>query len=873
MRDQLNIPVVMVVMQGSIGASTFLLEGLKAGTPAVVVYGSGGVCDVIVNLVRHSKDVARKHLSGRYNPEKRNRRRMSIGESPAEICTCLEGKLSVSCHVSKHFFEVGNFDKFTRNDPKFFSNVMECVTKHADLLILFDLEDENYDGLDAALLEALVKVQNVSDSRKADSSGSQSPTEQKANLSGIQVALGWNRPDFAERLLKASDNTAKDEVALGSILMHALAWNLHEFSELLLAHDASVPMVAANAIQLYNSNHQTGHLKRFMRFHVGQQGTYTKDDVDDMINRLSRSRNGFNSNVSNESDPYFELTLWATLSLYPELAYVMWKGTQEPIRVALFVVMLLKRLSSADKVIVTSMERKTLARMQLHFEELAVSLLSTLHDTDSTVCEKALNSAWQRLNNATYIEMAFQGRARDFIAHPACQQICERRWQGGLASEVNIFKVILVTLFPFLLASPVVTFRSRVTKGDTDCCGAFSNKARAWFSSPCVKFWFGVITYIAFAVFQTHVILTGLTMPTAEPKLSPMTIVYLVWLVMLICDELVQVITRTLQEWLRNIFNRVDTFMYTLVAIGIVLVHVPVPDGTSRRSYDTGRMFLSAGSVLFYIRLLHMFTLDSALGPTLLMIQRMLHDFKVFLVMFCFVAVAFGVGYAVALTDPADWTKPGGGRYSYSDKAPGHVAGIFYYTFFQMYGEIFAEDLTQPGKYFPEEKGNGRPDFVVALIGIYMMIVVLMLVNILIAMFSDTYTRVKDREEVIFKFQRLELLIDTEHSLLPPPFSFFHLLFTKVFPKPRTVHMRTDRWKDTVIRSAVVDCLEDHLKKERCARSSETEVLLRESTKMLKGKLAKLQKYTESIQTSINNLTSQPVSANMLPEDVEDEDV
>ena len=41
MRDQLNIPVVMVVMQGSIGASTFLLEGLKAGTPAVVVYGSG----------------------------------------------------------------------------------------------------------------------------------------------------------------------------------------------------------------------------------------------------------------------------------------------------------------------------------------------------------------------------------------------------------------------------------------------------------------------------------------------------------------------------------------------------------------------------------------------------------------------------------------------------------------------------------------------------------------------------------------------------------------------------------------------------------------------------------------------------------------
>ena len=40
-------------------------------------------------------------------------------------------------------------------------------------------------------------------------------------LSGVQVALGWNRPDFAEKLLN-SDSATKDEKALGSILMHAL---------------------------------------------------------------------------------------------------------------------------------------------------------------------------------------------------------------------------------------------------------------------------------------------------------------------------------------------------------------------------------------------------------------------------------------------------------------------------------------------------------------------------------------------------------------------------------------------------------------------------------------------------------------------------
>ena len=40
-----------------------------------------------------------------------------------------------------------------------------------------------------------------------------------------------------------------------------------------------------------------------------------------------------------------------------------------------------------------------------------------------------------------------------------------------------------------------------------------------------------------------------------------------------------------------------------------------------------------------------------------------------------------------------------------------------------------------------------------------MAIVVLMLVNILIAMFSDTYSKIKEIQDVVFKFQRLELLM------------------------------------------------------------------------------------------------------------------
>ena len=82
-----------------------------------------------------------------------------------------------------------------------------------------------------------------------------------------------------------------------------------------------------------------------------------------------------------------------------------------------------------------------------------------------------------------------------------------------------------------------------------------------------------------------------------------------------------------------------------------------------------------------------------------------------------------------------------------------------------MYGELFVDDLgsndSGGATYFPTntKRSSLRTGVVIALVGVYMAIVVLMLVNILIAMFSDTYSKVKERQEVIFKFQRLELLM------------------------------------------------------------------------------------------------------------------
>ena len=46
-----------------------------------------------------------------------------------------------------------------RQSVNFQRRIKEMVTIYREFLILFDMEDEHYDGLDTALLEALVKAQ------------------------------------------------------------------------------------------------------------------------------------------------------------------------------------------------------------------------------------------------------------------------------------------------------------------------------------------------------------------------------------------------------------------------------------------------------------------------------------------------------------------------------------------------------------------------------------------------------------------------------------------------------------------------------------------------------------------------------------------
>ena len=76
--------------------------------------------------------------------------------------------------------------------------------------------------------------------------------------------------------------------------------------------------------------------------------------------------------------------------------------------------------------------------MKKRFERLAIDIMDLLHQNcDLILREKAIKSGWERLNAMTYIDMAYVCKAKDFVAHPACQELQDKRWKKGLTSEVN----------------------------------------------------------------------------------------------------------------------------------------------------------------------------------------------------------------------------------------------------------------------------------------------------------------------------------------------------------------------------------------------------------------------------------------------------
>lgn len=285
----------------------------------------------------------------------------------------------------------------------------------------------------------------------------------------------------------------------------------------------------------------------------------------------------------------------------------------------------------------------------------------------------------------------------------------------------------------------------------------WTRKILEFYKAPVTKFWSNVFAYMAFLVLFSFVILVK---QDRIPSISEMVLIIFVCT---LCTEEIRQILHSepptfgskLNDWASSKWNLLDGFAVVSFFIGLGLRLHP----TTR---SAGHVVYCLDVMLWIIRLLDIFSVSKHLGPYVVMIGRMTVDMLYFLLIMVIFLLAYGVAQQAILypNEIASWST---------------VSGVFFRPYFQVYGELFFD---APDTISPTETVLGTPrkdkhgdTIVVLIMAFYLLVANILLLNLLIAIFNNTFSSVQANANQIWKFQRYYLVMEyAQRPVLVPPF-------------------------------------------------------------------------------------------------------
>ncbi|KAK5855571.1 hypothetical protein PBY51_007236 [Eleginops maclovinus] len=188
--------------------------------------------------------------------------------------------------------------------------------------------------------------------------------------------------------------------------------------------------------------------------------------------------------------------------------------------------------------------------------------------------------------------------------------------------------------------------------------------------------------------------------------------------------------------------------------------------------------------MVFTLRLIHIFAIHKQLGPKIIIVGKMMKDVFFFLFFLAVWLMAYGVANQTLL-------------YSYDPRPDWIFRRVFYRPYLHIFGQIPIHEMDTDKllevnctNNITRIEAGEEPCLssyanwlVVILLVIYLLFTNIVLVNLLIAMFSYTFSKVQERSDTYWKFQRYNLIVEY-HSrpCLAPPFiiiSHLHLFIKR----------------------------------------------------------------------------------------------
>uniref|UniRef100_A0A8C6V0F3 Transient receptor potential cation channel, subfamily M, member 3 n=1 Tax=Neogobius melanostomus TaxID=47308 RepID=A0A8C6V0F3_9GOBI len=492
--------------------------------------------------------------------------------------------------------------------------------------------------------------------------------------------------------------------------------------------------------------------------------------------------------------PFHELMVWAVLLKRQKMALFFWQHGEEAMAKALVACKLCKAMAheASENDMVDDISQELNHNSRWDFAQLAVELLDQSYKQDEQMAMKLLTYELKNWSNATCLQLAVAAKHRDFIAHTCSQMLLTDMWMGRLRMRKNSgLKVILGLLLPPSILS--LEFKNKdemsyMPQEQEAMLGKVSaetsrkkdveevqkrhrlipmgRKIYEFYNAPIVKFWFHTLAYVGYLMLFNYIVLVKMDLWPSHQEWVVIAYIFTNGIEKM-REILMSEPGKLLQKvkvWLQEYWNITDLMAILIFSVGMVLRLQEPP----LMSY--GRVIYCVNIIYWYIRLLDIFGVNKYLGPYVMMIGKMMIDMMYFVIIMLVVLMSFGVARQAILhpnEDPS-WML---------------ARNIFFMPYWMIYGEVFADQIDPPcGQNITNEDGmvTTLPPcktgawIVPAIMACYLLVANILLVNLLIAVFNNTFFEVKSISNQVWKFQRYQLIMTFhERPVLPPPLIIF----------------------------------------------------------------------------------------------------
>ncbi|KAK3543297.1 hypothetical protein QTP70_014040 [Hemibagrus guttatus] len=509
------------------------------------------------------------------------------------------------------------------------------------------------------------------------------------------------------------------------------------------------------------------------------------------------------------SDASRDLFLWSVLQNQKDLAQITWEQCNDCITAALAASKILKKLAQdgGDN----GDEAGSMRELADHYEKQAIGVFSECHRYDEQRAQKLLTRVSPSWGRTTSLCLALEAHDRSFIAHPGVQALLTQIWCGELALENPQWKLMLCMFFFPLIYTGFLVYRNisfkhkvrdevirkeaerneeekLVMDSATGNKPDFSNQSgmssvrplNCWtrfvglYACPQVKFYWNILAYFGFLFLFALVLITDF-----QPTPSWKELLLYVWLVSLMFEEFRQLfydfdgftLWKKVKMYMKDAWNILDMLSILLFITGLACRLQ-----TSSTVFYVGKVILCIDFIIFSLRLMAIFTISKTLGPKIIIVRRMMMDMFFFLFLLSIWVVAYGVATQSILIENED-------RFNWI------IRGAVYEPYLIIFGtlpdnvdntkfdlnscSVNASDPLKPKcPILNSDNTPAFPDWLtIIMLCVYLLFANILLLNLLIAIFNYTFEEVQGNTDIIWKFQRYEL-IKEYHSRpsLPPPF-------------------------------------------------------------------------------------------------------